>query len=97
MIIRAITPYERTSQVSAYGGLTTCAHCDEVADYVQEDEHGRKPICWKHRELVVTAVECHYYSHRAHLMRRGVSLIEAANRAADLAWYMERRCLRANS
>lgn len=96
MIIRAITPQERVSQVSAYGGLTTCAHCDEVADYIQEDEHGRKPVCSEHREIVVTAVECYYRSHRAHLMQRGVPLQVASNRAVAVAQYVEVRCLRAN-
>lgn len=91
MIIRPITPQERVSQFSAYGDLTTCGKCDQVADFVIEGEHGRLPVCYEHRQLEVTAVECWFYSRRSDLLQRGLGFSEAHRRAIALARYLEDR------
>lgn len=63
----------------------TCDECDYEPDPMWSVADGR-----------VTVFECHFYSHRAHLMQRGFGLFVAHTRAINLARYLEARCLRAN-
>lgn len=57
--IRRLTPNEKTSQVSAYGGLAVCdqAECSEPAEYLAIAFIQRMKLCEGHKSALEASME----------------------------------------